>query len=327
MPVTTSMTTQAAHGQRIDRPARPRISRQQVKRILTGLLARGALTQRDQRLLEYLREFKVMSLAQVRRLLWPGATEWTAYLRLNLLARNHLLSRVRSPQADMATWGLSPALVYALGPAGWLWLEGQANLPKWSWKRSRLVSALLSAEIGVRLTEQTFQQGDRWSLTIAGQAAAAVYAHRAAKRPLIAPDLLAVVSCQSEVGQAMHLPLFIELDAGRPAAKARTRWGRKVAGYARLAAGNWRRYPLLSGLEQFPQVLVITQGTGRLLNLVDETLTYRRSAVSYHLAPWAEVLTSRDILTEPIWLTLTPGQAQPQSHQALARRPLDQPQP
>jgi hypothetical protein len=324
MPVTTSVKTQATHAHRVDRPARPRVSRQQARRVLAGLLARGALTQRDKRLLEYLREFKVMSLAQVRRLLWPQTTEWTAYLRLNLLARNHLLSRVRSPQADMAAWGLPPALVYALGPAGWLWLQGQANIPKWSWKRSRLVSALLSAELGVRLTEQTFQQGEQWALTIAGQAAAAVYAQRAAKRPLIAPDLLVVVSHQSGPGQVMRLPLLVEIDAARPAVKSGTRWGRRVAGYNRLAAGNWRRYPLLAGLEQFPQVLVITHGTERLLNLIDETLTYRRAAVSYHLALWADVLAGRDILTDPIWLTLTPGQAEPQWRQSLARRPLDQ---
>ena len=76
MPVTTQLTAETTNIQRIvaTRPSQ-KVSRKEVREILDDLSRRGRITNRDEKLLELLREFKVLSLNQIHRLLWPAAQE------------------------------------------------------------------------------------------------------------------------------------------------------------------------------------------------------------------------------------------------------------
>ncbi len=94
MPVTTELTEYSQETvQRIvaTRPSQ-KVSRKEVREILADLSRRGRITNRDEKLLELLREFKVLSLNQIHRLLWPAAQEMTAYRRLYFLEKHHLFA-------------------------------------------------------------------------------------------------------------------------------------------------------------------------------------------------------------------------------------------
>ncbi|NJN99839.1 MAG: hypothetical protein HC875_39905, partial [Anaerolineales bacterium] len=68
----------------------------EIRRRIEQAVSRGGLTSRDERLLEYLRELSVLTIAQAQRLLWPSAQVRTAYKRINDLANLGLVGRVRT---------------------------------------------------------------------------------------------------------------------------------------------------------------------------------------------------------------------------------------
>jgi hypothetical protein len=285
------------------------LDRQKVKQSLAELIEQGRITNRDEQLFEYLRELNVLSLDQIRRLLWSQAKETTAYNRLYFLSRQYLLSQARVPAAGMREWGLPVRNVYTLGLGGWLWLRQEVNqsLVSRQLRREQVLHDLLNAEVYVRLVEATRSRGEAWSVTWAGEEAASCYASSRDRTPLLVPDSLAVIR-QQRGRQVAVLPCFIELDKGREAhGRPSSDWGRKVHGYDRLADSEWRLHPQLGNLPEFPLVAVITHGAQRLLNLAQAIIKHRKEAVTYCLALWSDLMDrEEDILAAPAWLSITP---------------------
>ncbi len=283
------------------------LDRQKLKALLEELSRRGRITERDERLLEYLRELNVLSLNQVQRLLWSAAKAVTAYQRLRFLLNNYLLSAARVPRAGLAAWGLPVSKVYALGQAGQVWLREEVNFNPVSrhLKRDQVLHDLLVAEVCVRLTEITRKRGESWSLAWAGERAASYYPYPD-EAPVIEPDGLGIVR-QQRGSKTAVLPFFVELDASREShSRPSSDWGRKVIGYDRFHAGEWRQHPELLGLATFPLVAVITHGEQRLQNLAEAILEHRRQPVLYYLTLWEDLLSGEDLLATPVWLIVTP---------------------
>lgn len=296
----------------------------QVLQAAIDQLARtGRVTDRDERLLELLREVSVLSLDQVRRLLWSGAREKTAYDRLSFLLKQHLLASARVPRSGMKKWGLPVRKVYALGPGGRLWLReevGNGYVPRYL-KRNQVLHDLLAAEVFVRLSESVFRRGPAWSLSWAGERMSS-YFERNDLAPIIAPDGLGVVRQQRGDGSLASLPFFIEMDAGREAhGRLSSDWGRKVVGYDRFIGGDWSRHVELTNLGVFPLVAVITHGGQRLLNLVASITEKRRQPVIYYLALWQDLMTSDDVLIAPAWV-IVPPEGEIVGRERKKRRPL-----
>lgn len=281
------------------------IDRQKVKETLAELAGRGRVTDRDERLLECLRELNVLSLDQIHRIFWPQAKEVTAYNRLYFLMKHHLLSGARIPAAEMREWGLPVRKVYALGIGGWLWLKEEVSrtLSTRHLRREQVLHDLLVAEVYVRMVEAVQQRGEAWTITWAGEQAAGFYGD--GDTPIIAPDGLVIVRQQRGEKVAV-LPLFIEFDKGREAhGRPSSDWGRKMHGYNRFYAGTWKMHPQLSNTPTFPWVVVITHGAQRLLNLAQAILKHRQEPVIYCLALWQDLIAGDDLMAVPAWLTIT----------------------
>jgi hypothetical protein len=278
---------------------------------LAQLAGRGRITERDEQLLEYLRELNALSLDQVRRLLWPDAKAVTAYQRLHRLQKHHLVGGARVPRTGMQAWGLAVGKVYTLDVGGRMWLREEVNprQPARYLRRDQVLHDLLVAEVLVRLTEAVRRRGEGWSLAWAGERAAGFY-EKGGDAPLIAPDGLAVVR-QQRGDKTAALPLFVELDASREAhGRLSSDWGRKLVGYDRCYAGDWKSHPELSNLPAFPVVAVVTHGAQRLLNLADAILEQRRQPVAYYLVLWEDVFPEGDdMLAAPAWLVVPPDGA------------------
>ena len=284
-----------------------KIDRQQLREQLAELLQRGRLTGRDEGLVECLRELGVLSLDQIRRIWWPGAKEATAYNRLYFLLKQRIVGGARVPTAGLQSWGLPARKVYTVGPAGWLWLKEEINpdLNHRHLKRDQVLHDLLVAELYVRLTEAVRLRGEAWAVTWVGEQAAGFYESDRAT-PVIAPDGLAIVQ-QRRGEKVATLPLFIELDRTREAhGRPSSDWGRKVGGYNRFYAHNWKMHPQLGDLPTFPWVAVVTHGAQRLLNLAQAIQKHRQEPVVYYLALWEDLPVEGDILAAPAWLILTP---------------------
>ncbi len=282
------------------------LDRRQLKVVLAGLKEKRRITERDERLLEYLRELRVLSLNQVQRLLWPRAKPVTADKRLQFLLNHHLLAYARIPRSGMQDWGLPVSKVYALGDGGRVWLEDKVDdKPATLLKRNQVLHDLLVAEVCARLTEATLTRGPTWRLAWAGEKAAG-FCPKRGEAPLIAPDGLSVVA-QKKGRKRAQLPLFLELDASREAhGRPSSDWGRKVNGYDRFCAAKWRQHPELSNLTTFPLVAVVTHGEQRLQNLVAAINKHRQQKVIYYLALWEDLVDGDDLLAAPAWLVVTP---------------------
>jgi hypothetical protein len=303
MPITAQLTHDKVRKIFVTRYAA--IDPKEIKANLAHLAARGRITDRDERLLELLREVTVLSLDQVRRLLWPEGQESTAYNRLYFLSKQQLLSGVRVPLAGMREWGLPSRKVYGLGVGGWLWLREEVNqtILARHLKREQVLHDLLVAEFYVRLVEAAHLRGQSWTVTWVGEEAASYLGP--GNVPIIAPDGLAILREQrgDKVGA---LPLFLEFDKGREAhGRPSSDWGRKVQGYDRFHSGDWAAHPQLANLPAFPLVAVITHGQQRLLNLTQAILKHRREPVVYKLAVWEDLSGAADMLAAPAWLTIT----------------------
>ncbi len=283
------------------------LDRQALLATINELARNGRVTSRDEHLLELLREVSVLSLDQVRRLLWGEAKEKTAYDRLSFLLNKHLLASARVPRSGMKAWSLPVRKVYALGPGGRLWLKEEVSsgpAPRYL-KRDQVLHDLLAAEVFIRLSEAVLRRGETWSLSWAGERMAS-YFPKVDTAPLIAPDGLGIVR-QQRGEKVATLPFFVEMDAGREAhGRPSSDWGRKINGYDRFMAGQWVQHPELGDLEHFPLVAVITHGHQRLLNLASAISEHRQQPVIYYLALWLDLLAAKDVLTAPIWVIVPP---------------------
>jgi hypothetical protein len=277
----------------------------EVREKVMELTEAGRITERDENLLEHLRELNVLSLNQIHRLLWPEATERVAYNRLYFLTKSHLLGGARAPATEMTKWQLPIRKVYTMGAGGWLWLMGQVNTPSINHlKRDQVMHDLLVAEIYVRLVEAVRQRGEEWMISWAGERAAR-FCPDNNNTPLLAPDGLAIVQ-QQRGDRVAILPFFIEFDKSREAhGRPSSDWGRKVGGYNRFYGSKWQMHPQLSNCPAFPWVVVITHGAQRLLNLAGAITKHRQEPVVYFLGLWADLVECEDIITAPIWLVIT----------------------
>ncbi len=301
------IVTQPINTQRIYTTLASGLSRQKLKDLLAELNGRGRITERDERLLECLRELHVLSLNQVQRLFWPNASQVTCYQRLRFLLKNYLLGAARVPRSGMKAWGLPVGKVYTLGDGGRLWLKVKVDdkPPARHLKRNQILHDLLAAELCVRSTEAVLKRGQGWSLAWAGEQAASFYPKRD-EAPVIAPDGLGVVR-QKRGRQAAALPFFVELDASREAhGRPSSDWGRKVIGYDRFCAGRWQQHPELLNLPTFPLVAVVTHGEQRLQNLAAAIDKHRQQPVIYYLALWEDLMAGDDLLAAPAWLIVAP---------------------
>jgi DNA-binding PadR family transcriptional regulator len=306
-------------------PDRP-LDKKAVADVLAQLIERGSLTERDEQLLEYLRETYVLSLDQVQRLLWPLASPVTAYNRLQYLQRHHLLAAARIPREGMEERRLPVGKVYALGEAGRLWLrQGVDGRHPGYLKRDQVLHDLMIAEILVRLKEAVRRRGKEWSLAWAGEQAAA-FVEPGHDNPTARPDGLAVLR-QRRGDKVAALPLFVEMDVGRePHSRPSSDWGRKIIGYDRFYASDWRFHAGMSDLPIFPLVAVVTHGEQRLLNLAKAIGEHRRQPVTYYLALWDDLspegsLALADILSAPAWL-IAPPEGEVIGAERAERRPL-----
>jgi hypothetical protein len=289
----------------------PQVDRQALVERLSELAGRGRITERDEDLLVYLSQLNVLSLDQVQRLLWPNARQSTAYQRLYILHKHHLLASARVPRTGMQKWGLPVCKVYTLGEGGRIWLRMEVNGRRaHHLRRDQVLHDLLVAEVMLRFSEAARRRGNAWSAAWAGEQQAGLY-EKPGDAPVAAPDGLAVLQAQVG-GKRATMPLFVELDAGREAhGRPSSDWGRKIAGYDRFYAGEWTGHAALGSLPSFPAVAVITHGEGRLLNLAHAIQEHRRQPVVYYLAVWEDLFqgqdtTEADILTRPAWLVVPP---------------------
>jgi hypothetical protein len=281
-----------------------------LRKRLDDISTRGVLTQRDERLLEYLRELNVLSVAQIHRLFWLKGKAATAYKRVQALSKYLLFSRVRSPD-EMANWGLTPSMVFTLGAAGRMWLQDDVSddYVARRLKRDRVMHDLLTAELATRLVETVVQSGSEWSVTLGGERAASFY-ERGASKPLLSPDALLVIRRRMPDNKVMVLPLFVEMDASREShGRPSSDWGRKAHGYDALGSGReaWQQHPALGSLNMFPRVLVLTHGAGRLKNLMAAVNEHRRQPVIYQFGLWQDLIAAKNILTDPFWWVLGPN--------------------
>lgn len=287
------------------------VSRETLQTEMISLARRGAVTERDERLMEYLRELNVLSLPQIHRLLWPDDVQQkTVYNRIHRLVKYHIFAGARTPRAEMRAMGLQPGKVYTLGPLGRLWLKQEVDdvFVARFLKRNQVLHDLMVSEVFVRMTERTFILGEQWSLGWAGEYTASLYETGATNTPvpILAPDGLGILR-QSIDGTTSSLPFFIEMDAGREAhGRPSSDWGRKIIGYDRWFAANWRTHPALNNLPAFPVVLVITHGKQRLLNLAQAIKQKRKKPVVFYLTLWNDLISADDIFSAPVWLIIDP---------------------
>lgn len=285
----------------------PYPERAELRALMFDLAQRGAITERDERLMEYLREVNVLSLNQIHRLLWSASVKpKTVYNRVHRMVQAYLFAGARTPRAEMRARGLTPAKVYTLGPLGRLWLTREVDdaFVARFLKRAQVLHDLMVAEVFVRMTEHTFALGPHWSFSWAGETASTLYETGVTNVPVpvVAPDGLGVLR-QHVDGEVASLPFFIEMDAGREAyGRPSSDWGRKILGYDRWFALNWRTHPALNDLPAFPVVLVITHGSQRLLNLAEAISRKRKKPVIYYLCLWHDLIAHADIFSTPVWL-------------------------
>lgn len=272
---------------------------------LAELTEAGRITERDESLMEHLREFNVLNLNQIHRLLWPDTIERVAYNRLYALSKYYLVGGARVPSAEMVSWKLPIRKVYTLGAGGWGWLLGQVSKSSSlsHLRRDQVIHDLLVAEIYVGLVEAIRARGEEWEVAWAGEKAASCY--NANNNLILSPDGLAIVKQQRDNRTAM-LPFFIELDKSREAhGRPSSDWGHKVGGYDYFFSNNWKSHPQLVDCPSFPWVLVITHGQQRLLNLAQSILQHRKTPVVYFMGLWDELIASPDFMTTPVWLVIT----------------------
>jgi hypothetical protein len=290
-------------------PSHP--DRQALLQQLSELADKGRITERDEDLLVYLSRLNVLSLDQVQRLLWSHARQSTAYQRLYILHKHHLLASARVPRAGMHQWGLPVCKVYTLGEGGRMWLRLEVDGRRaHHLRRDQVLHDLLVAEVMVRFAEAARRRGNAWSAAWAGEQQAGFYEKQGAA-PVASPDGLAVLQAQVG-GKRAIMPLFVELDASREAhGRPSSDWGRKIVGYDRFYDSEWTGHAALGSLPSFPAVAVITHGEQRLLNLAHAIQEHRRQPVVYYLALWEDLVqgqdtTEADILTRPAWLVVPP---------------------
>jgi hypothetical protein len=284
------------------------LSKEEIVTKLTELMTGGKLTTRDEAILAYLQEVVVMSVDQVRRLVWgPAIKDKTVYERLRHLTKNYLLSRPRTPSREMMLWGLKRCPTYALGPIGQAWLKGEVDTDQIMkfYRPNQVLHDLLVSELFVRMSEHTRHLGDGWTFGWAGEQNAA-FRPDMNKPATVIPDGLGIIS-QHLRSEMATLPFFVEMDAGRQAhGQYHHDWGRKIVGYDRFAESSWQLHRELSGMAHFPQVMVVTHGQERVVNLAKAIAAKRKKDVFYVLGEWQDVLIADNLFTAPMWIEVMP---------------------
>lgn len=243
---------------------------------LAELARRRRITTRDEMLLEHLLAVGVLTLDQIRRLLWPEAAPKTAADRLSKLWQWHLLRRARQPWPERTTLpGIAAAPVFALGQGGWWWLaetepdDYAYHLidAGWVWRQ------LIEAEFYTRLAASgaAFDWQPRW---------------RGLPDPFLPADPAAVVTLHRTEGQPLTLALELGIiDLFVPE--------RRIPAYDDLA---WSGPPLL--------VALVLRSSKDVSQAVADIRQRRRQPVSWLVTSWEQLTAAPALLTAPIWQRL-----------------------
>jgi len=238
---------------------------------LADLHRRRRITGRDEDLLEYLLAAGLLSLDQIRRLLWPEALAKTAADRLTKLVGWRLLRRARSPEFQYPELGLIPGPIYGLGPGGWWWLSekepdgyaAQLFTAGWVWRQ------WLTAEIytRLRLSQAEMTWLGRWQ----GLPAAWAAANPSATLTFTtAPDAALTVALELAVVESFDLAA-------------------KMKAYQKIAAGGR------------PALVALVFSSGVELEPFRDYLARFREQVPCLLAHWPALLAGPELLTAPLW--------------------------
>ncbi len=240
---------------------------------LADLFQRRRITGRDEDLLEHLLAVGLLSLDQIRRLLWPEAQTKTAADRLSKLFGWRLLRRARSPWPRYPPAGLSPGPIYGLGAGGWQWLSEQEpdNYPTqlftagWVWRQ------WLTAEIYTRLqpsqTELTWR--GRW---------------RGLPLDWAEANPMATLTFTTAPDTAVTVALELAMAEGFDGSK-------KMNAYQKIAAAG---QPLRVALVLPP---------GEVTEPLTAYLARYREQVPCLLIHWPELLAAPNLLDAPLWQT------------------------
>ncbi len=242
---------------------------------LADLARRRRITRRDEMLLEHLLAAGVLTLDQIRRLLWPEATVKTAADRLSKLWQWHLLRRARQPWPERALSGIAETPVFALGQGGWWWLyqpepdDYAYRLIDAEWVRRQLPAAEIYTRLAAAGASLTWQP--RW---------------RGLPEPFLPADPAAVVTLHRTEGQPLTLALELGIaNIFEPE--------RRIPAYDDLA---WSGPPLLVAL-----VLRRPIHIERALAALEQR---RRQPVSWLVTSWEQLTAAPALLTAPIWQRL-----------------------
>jgi hypothetical protein len=267
--MTVSFTTQAA-GSRpiiISRPEE-KIDTEILGNQLADLARRRRITARDERLLEHSSAVGVLTLEQIRRLLWPTAKAKTAADRLSKLWHWHLVRRTRQPWPRFAPVGLATGPVFGLGVGGWYWLHKTepADYPYWLIEAAWVWRHLLAVEIYTRLsTDRTaIEWQPRW---------------RGLPESFTAASPMTVLTLGASRTIALELPLAETFQLAP-----------KLKAYDELAETN----------ASFTVALVVPH-TVPIEPLAADIAQRRRQPVIYLLAGWDALLAAPDLLNAPVW--------------------------
>ena len=238
---------------------------------LADLHRRRRITGRDEDLLEHLLAVGLLSLDQIRRLLWPEALAKTAADRLSKLVGWRLLRRARPPEFQYPELGLIPGPIYGLGPGGWWWLSekepdgypAQLFTAGWVW-RQWLTSEIYTR---LRLSQAEMTWLGRWQ----GLPAPWTRANPSATLTFTtAPDAALTVALELAVAESFDL-----------AAKMKT--------YQKIAAGGR------------PALVALVFSSGVELEPFRDYLARFREQVPCLLAHWPALLVAPELLTAPLW--------------------------
>lgn len=239
---------------------------------LADLARRRRITTRDEMLLEHLLAVGVLTLDQIRRLLWPEAAPKTAADRLSKLWQWHLIRRARPPWSEFPTPNLNPGPIFGLGQGGWWWLaepepENYAYRlieAEWVWQQ------LPVTEIYTRLaaTGASFDWQPRW---------------RELPEPFRQADPTAVITLRRTEGQPFTLPLELGLI---DSFQAKTR----IKAYDEL---RWRETPLV--------VLLVVRNDREAAQAVADIRQHRQQPIPWLVSSWEQLAAAPELLHASIW--------------------------
>ncbi len=275
----------------------------------TPVIPANAITPRDQSILINLRNVKVMTLNQIRRMRWPASCdEQTARKRLSILKNRYgLIDSLHVPKVKLEANNLAYSKAYILSDRGRGWLQEAGLLAGQRFKPAQVLHDLLVAELRVRLTEAARQQKGIWRVGWYNEEAIIFFKRQTDDKATLIPDGLGVIRVQQEQNH-FFTAFFVEVDASREAhGRPSSRIGRKIIGYDAYFQRR-QQHEILGELPHFPLVLFVTHGEQRLQNLAETILKRRRQPVGYALALFDDTLVGQHFLKTPAWLVIPPDE-------------------